>query len=137
MQSYEIFLIVFEISRFLLKNGHEDHLIPVIENQKHTMGSLTSYILYVLDSKRSTFVLTRHMMPVKERCKARDPIHRAYLNRKIRALKTMHLYKLQHLLMHLDIITGYHGMFTEDFTTEYGQIQKAEKVFAFVVLLVV
>jgi hypothetical protein len=28
-------------------------------------------------------------------------------------------------------------MFTEDFTTEYGQIQKAEKVFAFVVLLVV
>jgi hypothetical protein len=50
MQSYEIFLIVLEISRFLLKKEQDDRLPPLIEKQKDPKTSVDGKIPDLLDS---------------------------------------------------------------------------------------
>ena len=61
MQTYEIFLIVLEISRFLLKNGQDDNFLTVIERQKDPKQI---FLLNLYEGSKIVFLNVLQIIPI-------------------------------------------------------------------------
>ena len=100
MQSYEIFLIVLEISRFLLKKEQDDRLLIVIEKQKDPKTSVDGKIPDLLDSRRCEVGSINTINMERAYCDSRGPEMHISSNRIIGLLEMISCNKIESVILH-------------------------------------
>ena len=99
MQTYEIFLIVLEISRFLLKNGQDDNFLTVIERQKDPKTSVVGSIPDFLDIQRCEVGSINTINTERAYCDSRGPEMHISSNGTIWLLEIISRDKIESLIL--------------------------------------